>query len=1070
MHIRKTFSFCCLLAFAYTGTAQISIPRRVSNSISFSEKAEDMTMRHIRPAWSKNITAKAGVIPYIYDIKDGEAQVFAQLRYDMRLRTTGLVAFSTFDPDNYTLIHDYGYEAGKTSILTSGTYVGNEFIAYETVYYTNVLMPEAISVVDVNTGEYKRKKLIESDGSMPLILDEMTYDPKTDKIFAIHYDSAKDITDLYSIDRNSLEIKKIASLDVALYTLSADNGYLYGIYSANGGRATKLARIEESSIDENAQTAILQTVSPSSGTGITIGDYSQSMEFDKTTHRLWWMAQASDDLAYLVEMSPETGTAISKKAIKGYPQILAMGIPYQFVADKAPSYPRNFSATTDNKGTLSAQLRCTTPDVDYRNGKLNNLSGIKVYRNNELINTINETSTDGKDLTWTDSPAADGFYTYKIVPFNEAGDGVYKEYAIYVGMDYPGSPDNVILTATGNTATITWNAPSKGKQGGYYDTSTLKYNVTRLPDNVQIARGTTSTSVTDEVASPNGYSYEVTAVNDKGEGGSATSNILAFGPANTIPFISPLNTQEDFNRWTAVDQNNDNNTWYFHVPSSTTMYDRNENAPDDWLYTPSLTFDKNKQYQVRYTYASANWVSPDTYEPVNERMKVWLCEEPAGSGKNTLVNETGEFHTASNIYLYGKDIFRPATTGFSRIAFQACSDAERGQIYLKDISIREYSQKDLSVSSLTGSTLVNSTIRQTYTVTVHNEGSAAVSLYKVRLVNADNGEIIAETDGKKVNVDESVDIPVNWIPGNTGTIKVKAEVVLDGDTYPADNISSETLNVEIKAADEDKWITVNTDNSYGWRLPFFLYDEYSKCQTIFLEKELQKKNITITGVRFVYNNYFDNEFSFNAKISVKNTELQTLSNEGSKYTGTFEDDNWTKVYDGTLAISGKGADKILDVNFTTPFKYEGGNLNFMFECPLGSGLMTSGMTHPEWHMNELDMNATFRNAYYSGKSEAYTNDDIYSNQLMPYMSISYKDGTESGIITVTGNELTITTTKDYISLSKTCESVQLLSHAGTAVFRGTDTSRICTSNIPAGVYILNISSNGKSHTYKIAVK
>lgn len=141
---------------------------------------------------------------------------------------------------------------------------------------------------------------------------------------------------------------------------------------------------------------------------------------------------------------------------------------------------------------------------------------------------------------------------------------------------------------------------------------------------------------------------------------------------------------------------------------------------------------------MRYTYSSANWVTPDKHEQVMEQMKVWFCAEPIATGATKLIKETGEFHTASNIFLYGKDKFQTETTGSARIAFQACIEANHGQIYLKDVSIREYSTKDLSVQALTGSQLVNSQSQQTFTVDVRNEGSATVSDYRVLLLNADN--------------------------------------------------------------------------------------------------------------------------------------------------------------------------------------------------------------------------------------------------------------------------------------------------------------------------------------------
>ena len=265
----------------------------------------------------------------------------------------------------------------------------------------------------------------------------------------------------------------------------------------------------------------------------------------------------------------------------------------------------------------------------------------------------------------------------------------------------------------------------------------MKYNVVRMPDNKVVVEGTTSLRATDAVSVKKGYSYVVTAVNKKGVGASATSKTMSFGPEDSVPFTSPLTTQDDFDRWVTADKNNDGNTWTFYKPTQTTTYDRCDQNADDWLYTPALKFEKCKTYQVRYTYSSANWVTPDKHEQVMEQMKVWFCAEPIVTGAAKLIKETGEFHTASNIFLYGKDKFQTETTGSARIAFQACSEANDGQIYLKDVSIREYSTKDLSVQALTGSQLVNSQSQQTFTVDVRNEGSAMVSDYRVLLLNAD---------------------------------------------------------------------------------------------------------------------------------------------------------------------------------------------------------------------------------------------------------------------------------------------------------------------------------------------
>lgn len=996
---------------------------------------------------------------YIYDVQDGEADIFGQLRYEKNVNGTGLVKLNTANPNGYQWVRDYGYQAGVTPITTAGTYVGSEYYAYETTLYANTLMPRAISVVNVNTGEYTAKREIEnSTTEAPLILDEMTYDPKTNRIFGLHYDTSANKSYIYEIDRKTLDIALVATIDkVLFYTLAADNGSLYAV--RKGGMKSYLSKIDISSINKTTKTC---EYSDLGNTNIYLGDYSQTMEFDKTTHRLWWMAQTSDGNAYLVELNPQTGAQIKKEFIDNEMQLLGMGIPYQYVADGAPSYPRAFKATADAKGALSTQLSWTTPSVSYLGAKLSSLTGTKVYRNDQLVYTSTET-TQGKSVAWTDKPSTDGYYIYKVVPYNAAGDGVYKEFAAYVGEDLPGAPQNVTLTTHGGNAEITWAAPAEGQHGGYFDNASVKYNVVRMPDNKVVVEGTTSLRATDAVSVQKGYSYIVTAVNKKGVGASATSKTMSFGPEDSVPFTSPLTTQDDFDRWVTADKNNDGNTWTFYKPTQTTTYDRCDQNADDWLYTPALKFEKGKTYQVRYTYSSANWVTPDKHEQVMEQMKVWFCAEPIATGAAKLIKETGEFHTASNIFLYGKDNFQTETTGSARIAFQACSEANHGQIYLKDVSIREYSTKDLSVQALTGSQLVNSQSQQTFTVDVRNEGSATVSDYRVLLLNADNNEVLGEAKGKAVAKDETVEVAVNWVPGAEGTIKVVAKVELAGDTYPADNVLATPLEVKISAADADKWLTLNTDNSWGWRFPFFMLDPYSQCQALFLEKEMQKKGIEITGMRFLYNGKNAEAYTFPARIGIKNTtRTDMLDEDGGN--AMFDEDGFTTVFDGNITIQGNANDLELVVNLDKPYRYVGGNVIMKFECPLGTQYIKDSTKHPDWHMMEMDGNPHI--AYCSGEDDG---ENVWGELLMPFISIAYKDNGAAGIFAIGGDKNGVTRSGDSLLFDECADEARLYSATGALVASAQRANALSVAGLAKGVYVLNLVKEGKVQSLKVII-
>lgn len=996
---------------------------------------------------------------YIYDVQDGEADIFGQLRYEKNVNGTGLVKLNTANPNDYQWVHDYGYQAGVTPITTAGTYVGSEYYAYETTLYANTLMPRAISVVDVNTGEYTAKReIVNSTTEAPLILDEMTYDPKTNRIFGLHYDTSANKSYIYEIDRKTLDITLVATVDkVLFYTLAADNGSLYAV--RKGGMKSYLSKIDISSINKTTKTCEYKDLG---NTNVYLGDYSQTMEFDKTTHRLWWMAQTSDGNAYLVELNPQTGAQIKKEFIDNEMQLLGMGIPYQYVADGAPSYPRAFKATADAKGALSAQLSWTTPSVSYLGAKLSALTGTKVYRNDQLVYTSTET-TQGKSVAWTDRPSTDGYYIYKVVPYNAVGDGVYKEFAAYVGEDLPGAPQNVTLTTHGGNAEITWAAPEKGQHGGYFDNASVKYNVVRMPDNKVVVEGTTSLRATDAVSVQKGYSYIVTAVNKKGVGASATSKTMSFGPEDSVPFTSPLTTQDDFDRWVTADKNNDGNTWTFYKPTQTTTYDRCDQNADDWLYTPALKFEKGKTYQVRYTYSSANWVTPDKHEQVMEQMKVWFCAEPIATGAAKLIKETGEFHTASNIFLYGKDNFQTETTGSARIAFQACSEANHGQIYLKDVSIREYSTKDLSVQALTGSQLVNSQSQQTFTVDVRNEGSATVSDYRVLLLNADNNEVLGEAKGKTVAKDETVEVAVDWVPGAESTINVVAKVELAGDTYPADNVLATPLEVKISAADADKWLTLNTDNSWGWRFPFFMLDPYSQCQALFLEKEMQKKGIEITGMRFLYNGKNAEAYTFPARIGIKNTtRTDMLDEDGGN--AMFDEDGFTTVFDGNITIQGNANDLELVVNLDKPYKYEGGNVIMKFECPLGTQYIKDSTKHPDWHMMEMDGNPHI--AYCSGEDDG---ENVWGELLMPFISIAYKDNGAAGIFAIGGDKNGVTRSGDSLLFDECADEARLYSATGALVASAQRANALSVAGLAKGVYVLNLVKEGKVQSLKVII-
>ena len=1000
----------------------------------------------------------------INNIADGEANIYGYLRYDWKYRTNGIINFQTNTPDKSVLLKDYGNVPGKTPIFTAGTYVGGDYYCYETILYANVIMPQGLSIVDPLTGAYVKKSTL-PEGTT-LILDEMTYDPKTDRIFAIHYDTDAFTTDLYEISKTTLALARVATINEPFLTLSADDGYLYAVTVERDFAKANLVKINQSTIDATNQSCTVEKISPAEGLGLNVGNFSQSMEFDKTTHRLWWQAQTQDDKSYLVELDPKTGKIIKSTLDNNKTQLLAMGIPYQYVVDEAPSYVTSLKLKAEENGGSKVTLTWNMPTLNYRNKTLANITGVKIFRDGRLVKRIPSTSI-GAAMSWVDEGPSNDTHIYKVIPYNTSGDGIYKEASVFVGEDLPGAPANVKLTANESEGTLTWDEPAEGIHDGYFDKASLSYDVTRLPDNIKIATRTTNRTLTDRVSKHAGYSYVVVAYNRKGQGLSSTSNTVAFGSSEAIPFTSSLNDNDDFGRWTVIDNNNDAMTWKFNSKTSSAYYDRSEHNADDWLVSPPLSFVKDKKYQLRYTYSTSNWINPDDKTPVMEKMKVFYGTEPTVAGLTAMIKDLEEFHTASETYFYGKNIFSVGATDKGYIAFQACSDAMHGQIFLKDVSLREYSDKDLSVKGLTGSATANCEVEQVFVATVGNEGSKAVSNYTVQLFNADTDEVLASAAGVSIMPDETGNVSVKWTPATEGDINVSARVVLDGDTYPKDNVLGSPIKVKVAAKNASKWLTLNTDETYGWYSPFFVSMPYSQAQCLYMEDEIQKKDISFMAMQVKYNGKSKGEFTFPARIYIKTTDRTDLLSADNAYIGVFEETGWTKVFEGNITINGpkEGAD--LQIRFDTPFHYTGGNLNFKFEALAGKKRLIANQ-HPEWHLKEIIGKA--RTAHYDGQTSNVKESEIFPSPYVPFMMLEYKEGGTSGILSVGGEGLNIYQKGNILYLSSVCEKAELFNASGSLVCAANNTDRLQLTSLSSGVYLLKVNKNGMIRTMKIALK
>lgn len=144
----------------------------------------------------------------------------------------------------------------------------------------------------------------------------------------------------------------------------------------------------------------------------------------------------------------------------------------------APAAVADLTATPGAEGALEATLAFTAPAKDIKGDALTGNVDVKIYRDNELVNTL-EGIAAGAAATWKDTEVENGTtYTYYVVAANESGDGLKSDkVSVFVGEDAFGTVENIQITgSTASTLSFSWD-PVTGANGGYVNSANAKYAV-----------------------------------------------------------------------------------------------------------------------------------------------------------------------------------------------------------------------------------------------------------------------------------------------------------------------------------------------------------------------------------------------------------------------------------------------------------------------------------------------------------------------------------------------------------------------------------------------------------------
>ena len=207
----------------------------------------------------------------------------------------------------------------------------------------------------------------------------------------------------------------------------------------------------------------------------------------------------------------------SNSGIQAYHQTIRTGYPAH---PSAPWSPANF-ILAHNDSILQASLSWVNPRTTVSGDTLTELMGVRVIRDGIQIATVTNVQIGQPSACEDSAIASPDFYGYTLVPYNTYGDGLSVSDSIWIGLDTPGPPQNLLSFADSSGAllcSLVWLPPDSGAHGGFWypgawDGVIIHRNSREIAD----LTGNPTTFI-DTLSAAGWYLYRVTYYNSSGMG------------------------------------------------------------------------------------------------------------------------------------------------------------------------------------------------------------------------------------------------------------------------------------------------------------------------------------------------------------------------------------------------------------------------------------------------------------------------------------------------------------------------------------------------------------------------
>lgn len=466
---------------------------------------------------------------------------------------------------------------------------------------------------------------------------------------------------------------------------------------------------------------------------------------------------------------------------------------------EAPDSVRSLTVTPAADGAQEATIAFDAPTKRNNGNALTAIEKIEVIRDGEVFKTISN-PTPGAHFSVTDEEAVNGFTTYEVVAYNEAGKGLAAAKRAYVGIDIPQKPTGVHLTDNfDGTVTLSWDKVTTGQNAQYIPEGEVTYNVYAIKNGNPTAIKTDleETSITIDGIAQTGqqsrFYYGVQSQTEAGADGYTLSNTLLSGAPYTMPYYESFsNASQQNGPWTVSATGTGklgmNNTTTQDGDRGAIVCYPSAVGYEGYLASPKISFSGSRHPVCTFYYycTPGKSVGIDVYAVRN--------------GTDTTYVKTFDFSQLSGEAGYRQgnvDLKEFKDDHYVQVLFDFFFNVTGTSILLDNIAIEDMKANDLKASIAIPVSVCNGQTSSA-TVTVENLGENAATDYTVKLYQ--NGNVVNSVTGEKLISGHKKEYSLDFTASKTSNTAIKLRAQVDfADDEDTDNNTTSTHTVFVYA-------------------------------------------------------------------------------------------------------------------------------------------------------------------------------------------------------------------------------------------------------------------------------